>query len=83
VRVFAHAHVSVITYRVSVYRSRRIPTHRKPSAGMPGPERSAHAERLAGCDDRDPLQTDLDWVLSSNIDLYSPTRGNNTIHTHI
>jgi len=36
--VFTHAHVSMITYRVDVYRSRPI--------GMPGPEGPAHG--LAG-----------------------------------
>ena len=40
--MFTHAHVSVITYRVDVYRSRPIGASLLTSAGTPGPEGPAH-----------------------------------------
>ena len=40
--MFTHAHVSMITYRVDVYRSRPIGASLLTSAGMPGPEGPAH-----------------------------------------
>ena len=44
--MFTHAHVSMITYRVDVYRSRPIGAAHPYSPGMPGPEGPAHG--LAG-----------------------------------
>jgi len=40
--MFTRAHVSMITYRVDVYRSRPIHAFLLTSAGMPGPEGLAH-----------------------------------------
>jgi len=61
--MFTHAHVSMITYRVDVYRSRLIGASLLTSAGMPCPEGPAHG--LAACGDRYLLNADLDWGLSS------------------
>jgi len=44
--VFTHAHVSTITFRVDVYRSRPIGASVLTSAGMPGPEGPAHSSWL-------------------------------------
>jgi len=45
------------------YTDRRIPTHHKPSAGMPGPERPTHG-LAAGRGDGYPCH--LDWERSSS-----------------
>jgi len=63
--VFTHAHMSMITYRVDVYRSRPIRASLLTSAGTPGPE--GPAPGLAGRGDGYPLNTDLDWDLSSTV----------------
>jgi len=62
--VFTHAHVhdNIPYRRLLKYTDRRIPTHNKPSAGMPDPERPAHG--MAGSGDGYPFNTDLDWGLS-------------------
>ena len=64
-RVFTHAHVSMITYCVDVYRSRPIGASLLTTSPQQDawPERPAHG--LAGRGDGYPLKTDLDWGLSS------------------